>query len=100
MNIPDSSTSSTGTVYFQISGPSSFAWIGMGLGTQMTGANIFTIYQAANGQNITLSPRKGSGHVMPSPDNSLQATLLDGSGIQDGKMIANIKCKFICAQLI
>jgi hypothetical protein len=92
MNIPDSSTSSTGTVYFQITGPTSFAWIGMGTGSQMSGSNMFVIYQAANGQNVTLSPRKGSGHVMPSADNSLQATLLDGSGVVNGQMIANIKC--------
>ena len=36
----------------------------------MAGANIFMIYSDSTGQNITLSPRLGVGHVQPDYDNA------------------------------
>jgi hypothetical protein len=95
LNIPDASAAqSMAPVYLQITGPSSYAWIGMGTGSAMAGSKMLIIYSSANGQNVTLSGRSGTGHVMPQADASVQATLLEGSGIINGQMVANIRCKF------
>ncbi|PMD29637.1 iron reductase domain protein [Hyaloscypha variabilis F] len=97
VGIPSSSTisqTSEGGIYFQLSAPTSFQWVGLGIGSQMAGATIFVMY--ANGEgNVTISARDGDqGHVEPVPDSTLQSgvTLLAGSGIVDGQMIANVYC--------
>jgi hypothetical protein len=61
----------------------------------MAQATIFVMYADGNG-NITLSGRAGTGHVMPQLDTTLMegVTLLPGSGIVDGKMVANVKCQY------
>lgn len=60
----------------------------------MAGSNIFIMYTSANGQNVTVSPRQGVGEVEPEHDgsDSAQITLLEGSGVSNGKMIANVRC--------
>ncbi len=90
------SVSSTGEkdLVFQISGPTTMSWIGLGQGSGMSGSNIFVIYANAAGTNVTLSPRLGSGHVQPKASTAATVTLLDGSTISNGKMGANVKCKF------
>ncbi|KAE9376255.1 iron reductase domain protein [Stipitochalara longipes BDJ] len=97
VGIPSSSSisqSSAGGIYFQLSAPTSYQWVGLGIGGQMEGATIFVMY--ANGAgNVTISARDGNqGHVEPVPDATLQkgVTLLAGSGIVNGKMIANVHC--------
>ena len=94
VNVPDQTASSgNGDIFFQISGPSSKQWIGLGQGGQMAGSNIFVIYTDASGTNVTLSPRLGKGEVQPLYDNGTQAFLLEGSGIANGNMTANVRCK-------
>lgn len=94
VNIPPQSASSgQGDIYFQIQGPSSKQWIGLGQGAQMMGANIFIMYSDPSGQNVTLSPRLGKRHVMPIYDSEAQVSLLDGSGIANGTMTANVRCE-------
>ncbi|KAH8766305.1 integral membrane protein-like protein [Hyaloscypha sp. PMI_1271] len=97
IGIPSSSTisqTSSGGIYFQLSAPRSYQWVGLGIGGQMQGASIFVMY--ANGLgNVTISARDGGqGHVEPTQDSNLQSgvTLLAGSGIVDGRMIANVHC--------
>jgi len=61
----------------------------------MAGATIFVMYADGAG-NVTISARDGDqGHVEPVPDATLQSgvTLLAGSGIVNGKMIANVHCR-------
>lgn len=60
----------------------------------MAGSNIFVIYADAEGTNVTLSPRLGTGEVEPLEDMTADVTLLGGSGIADGVMTANVKCEF------
>ena len=92
LNIPeDTARSGDGNIYFQISGPTSYSWIGLGQGTQMAGANIFVIYSDGKG-NVTLSPRHGLGQFMPEHDTTANVTLLEGSGVKGDKMVANIMC--------
>jgi len=93
VNVPESAASSgTGDIFFQISGPSSMSWIGLGQGKQMSGSNIFLIYADAEGSNVTLSPRLGTGNQQPNSDTTAEVSLLDGSGILNNMMIANVKC--------
>jgi len=53
---------------------------------------MFILYQSADGNNVTVSPRTASGHNMPQYDSSTQITLLEGSGVSGSQMVANIKC--------
>ena len=61
----------------------------------MRGANIFVVYSSEKGDNVTLSPRLGKGHIMPEHDDEVgaaQVSLLEGSGVKDGIMTANVRC--------
>jgi len=60
----------------------------------MSGSNIFMVYANAAGNNVTVSPRLGVGDREPTTSGSTsQITLLSGSGISNGQMVANIRCK-------
>lgn len=59
----------------------------------MSGAQMFVVYTSASGDNVTVSPRLGSGHSTPRFNSDAQVTLLDGSGVSNGQMTANFKCK-------
>ena len=58
----------------------------------MEGANIFIVYADSSGTNVTLSPRLGKGEVQPLLNSAAQVYLLDGSGIANGSMTANVRC--------
>jgi hypothetical protein len=93
LNIPENTASSgSGDIFFQLSAPSTYEWVALGLGTRMSGSNIFVVYTSGDG-NVTLSPRLASGYSQPSYNGDAQVTLLEGSGVSDGKMIANVKCR-------
>lgn len=50
-------------------------------------------YTSADGKNVTVSPRNGVGHVEPKYNNNpSKVTLLAGSGVMNGMMMANVKC--------
>lgn len=53
---------------------------------------MFVIYTSTDGNNVTLSPRTASGHNMPTSNNAAQVTLLEGSGVSNNVMTANVKC--------
>ena len=91
-NVPSSDSNGQGDIFFQIKGPTSKSWIGLGQGNQMDHSNIFVIYANKAGNNVTLSPRAGANQVEPQEDTSAKVELLSGSGISNGMMIANIKC--------
>ncbi|KAK9780821.1 hypothetical protein SCAR479_02007 [Seiridium cardinale] len=93
--VPESAASSgSGNLYFQIEGPTSYSWIALGTGQQMSGSNMFIMYTDGSG-NVTISPRLGTNHVMPTEDTSSNAadlTLLAGSGVDGNTMRANVLC--------
>jgi hypothetical protein len=97
VGVPTSSAASeSGNIYFQISAPTTYQWVALGTGTGMAGSNMFIMYQDGQG-NVTLSPRIGANHVMPTLDTSAtaaQLTVLEGSGVSaDGStMTANVRC--------
>lgn len=49
------------------------------------------MYQDGEG-NVTLSTREGVGHVMPEYTERSGVELMEGSGVVDGRMIANVRC--------
>lgn len=59
----------------------------------MSGSNMFVIYTSADGNNVTLSPRSSSGYDMPTLNSDTQVELLEGSGVSNGIMTANVKCE-------
>ncbi len=71
--------------------PSTYTWLGLGIGNMMNGAQIFLMYANGNG-NVTVSPRKGTGHVMPQYSQR-SFELLEGSGVENDTMVANVVCR-------
>ncbi|CAL5869878.1 uncharacterized protein PFLUO_LOCUS4110 [Penicillium psychrofluorescens] len=93
VNIPkDTATSGSGPVYFQLKSTSPVQWFAWGQGDQMQGANIFVVYASSDGHNVTVSPRLGDGHFEPLYNQDARVSLLDGSGVKDGTITANIRC--------
>ena len=95
LSIPDTTVSSgDGDVFFQLSAPTSLAWVALGQGDSMSGSNIFVMYTSAGGTNVTVSPRLVQGYVEPEYNSDAQLELLEGSGVSDGIMTANVKCQW------
>lgn len=57
----------------------------------MAGANIFVMYTDGQG-NVTVSARLGKGYFQPQHDTAANITLLEGSGVANGNMVANVQC--------
>ncbi|KAL6234312.1 hypothetical protein BDW75DRAFT_212656 [Aspergillus navahoensis] len=57
----------------------------------MSGADIFVLYSSSS-DNVTISPRLGTGHVPPRYNRDARISLLEGSGVQNGVMTANVRC--------
>ena len=94
LNIPENTASSgTGDIFFQISAPSSYEWVALGQGKAMSGSNMFVVYTSSGGSNVTLSPRTTSSYNAPSFNSDTKAELLEGSGVSNGLMTANVKCE-------
>ncbi|KAK2026248.1 integral membrane protein [Colletotrichum zoysiae] len=90
--VPQASASSgSGNLYFQMSAPSSYQWVALGTGSTMSNSNMFIMYTDGSG-NVTVGPRTSRGHNMPTLSSSTNLQLLAGSGVKDGKMIANVLC--------
>ncbi|KNG48411.1 CBD9-like protein [Stemphylium lycopersici] len=93
LNIPESTASSgSGDIFFQISAPSSYEWVALGQGSGMANSNIFVVYTSSSGSNVTLSPRRTSSYQPPSHNTDAQVELLEGSGVSNGIMTANVRC--------
>ncbi|KHN98343.1 uncharacterized protein MAM_04104 [Metarhizium album ARSEF 1941] len=96
--VPEAAASSgSGSVYLQMRAPTSYEWVGLGIGSRMNGADMFVMYTDGAG-NVTLSTRRGLGHVMPLYSPKAGVELLAGSGEMDGQMVANVKCNS-CSRL-
>lgn len=93
IHVPEQSANSgSGDIYFQLTAPTTYSWVALAQGTAMSNANMFLMYSSADGTNVTLSPRNAPGHEMPTINDAADVTLLEGSGISDGKMTANVRC--------
>ncbi|KAF2728635.1 CBD9-like protein [Polyplosphaeria fusca] len=93
INIPqDTASSGNGDIFFSLSAPTDYEWVALGQGSRMSGSNIFVVYTSSDGNNVTLSPRLASDYNQPSFSKAAQVTLLEGSGVSNGRMTANVKC--------
>ncbi|KAJ6110144.1 hypothetical protein N7486_002379 [Penicillium sp. IBT 16267x] len=93
VNVPQATASSgTGPIFFQLKSTTELQWFAWGQGSSMQGANIFVVYASSDGNNVTVSPRLGAEHVMPLYNSQAQLSVLNGSGINNGVMTANIRC--------
>jgi hypothetical protein len=63
----------------------------------MAGAEMFLVYKDGSG-NVTLSTRTASGEFEPEHVERSGVELLAGSGVKDGKMVANVKCSGDCSR--
>jgi hypothetical protein len=82
--------SSMGPIYFQMNSTRPVEWFALGQGAAMHGSNMFVVYTSDD--NVTLSPRGGTGHYEPLYDKHSQASLISGSGVHDGVITANVRC--------
>lgn len=93
IHVPNNTaTSKSGPIYFQINATLPVTWVALGQGGQMAGASIFVVYSDAAGDNVTVSPRLGKGHVQPLFNPDAKVTVMEGSGIDNGVMTANVRC--------
>ncbi|PYH84407.1 CBD9-like protein [Aspergillus uvarum CBS 121591] len=90
-NSPSEKTPSNGPIYLRLTAPTTMQWLSLGQGPDMATANIFIVY-AASATTVTLSPRSG-GQGQPSYNPAANVTLLEGSGIVDGVMVAEVRCE-------
>ncbi|KAF3041333.1 hypothetical protein E8E12_006600 [Didymella heteroderae] len=94
LNIPQETVQNGqngGNVFLSLSAPTTYSWVGLGIGSSMTNANMFIMYTDGNG-NVTLSPRFSQGESQPQYINNLDVELLSGSGVANGVMTANFRC--------
>ncbi|KAJ5505149.1 Alpha/beta hydrolase fold-3 [Penicillium fimorum] len=90
-NVPDNTAKSgSGPIYFQMNSTRQVQWFAMGQGRQMAGANMFVVYTSGN--NVTVSPRSGAGEIQPLYNKDTQIEILNGSGVHDGVITANVQC--------
>ncbi|KAJ5822407.1 Alpha/beta hydrolase fold-3 [Penicillium robsamsonii] len=90
-NVPDNTArSGSGPIYFQMNSTRQVQWFAMGQGRQMAGANMFVVYTSGN--NVTVSPRSGVGEIQPLYNKDAHITILNGSGVRDGVITANVQC--------
>ncbi|KAM6511361.1 hypothetical protein FALCPG4_016365 [Fusarium falciforme] len=90
--VPESTASSgSGNIFFRLEAPTDYQWVALGTGTGMSGSTMFVMYQDGSG-NITLSTRKGHGHDMPEYNTFQGIKLLEGTGVSNKTMVANIQC--------
>ncbi|KAL4894430.1 hypothetical protein BDV59DRAFT_207073 [Aspergillus ambiguus] len=91
VNIPEQTAlSGKGPIFIQLKSTREVQWFAWGQGARMQGANIFVVYAA--GDNVTVSPRLGVEHVEPLYNPQAQVSILDGSGVHNGIITANIRC--------
>lgn len=69
--------------FVRVAFPRTYAWAAIGFGSEMNGARIFVVYTDGEG-NVTVSPRRGTGHVEPQYDETVVnegwLRVLEGSG--------------------
>jgi hypothetical protein len=86
----DTAKSGSGPIFFQMNSTRQVQWFALGQGKQMRGANIFVVY--THNENVTVSPRSGVSEVEPLFNEDAQITILNGSGVHDGVVTANVRC--------
>ncbi|KAI9927302.1 hypothetical protein ASPWEDRAFT_177763 [Aspergillus wentii DTO 134E9] len=93
IGVPNTTASSgSGPIFLQMKAPSTIQWFALGQGAHMAGANIFVVYSSSSSDKVTISPRLAKSHIEPEYNPDARISLLQGSGIQNGVMTANVRC--------
>ena len=93
ISIPESTANTgSGDVFFQLKASTKYSWVGLGQGGEMAGSNMLIMYLDSSGRNVTVSPRLASGESMPHYNSGARITVLEGSGVENDVMIANVLC--------
>ncbi|KAJ4992850.1 integral membrane protein [Stagonosporopsis vannaccii] len=79
-------------VYFFLSAPA-HAWVGFGFGRAMERSLMLLAYPDGSGGNVTVSPRMGRKEGEPVATQSVEVEILHGSGVENGVMSVNARCK-------
>ena len=90
VNVP--SNAPNDDIFFHLSAPAGQAWVGFGFGTEMNDALIFVAYSSRSGNNVTISPRIGSGHDEPKYTHAVDVKVLDGSFVNNETYNINAQC--------
>lgn len=90
VNVPSNSSSDLFINYRIIA--SRTTWGAFGFGDQMDGALIFVAYANEAGNGITVSPRIGTGNVMPLHDDKIKFIDM-GSEVDDGNFVVKGMCQ-------
>jgi hypothetical protein len=89
INVPNDNSNS---LFFHFTAPAGQEWAAFGLGGQMPNTLMFVTYASQDGNNVTVSPRIATAHVMPTHVSNVQVSVLNGSGIIDGTFVVNARC--------
>ncbi|KAI1165582.1 hypothetical protein F5B18DRAFT_610236 [Nemania serpens] len=93
LNIPDDSSSTD--LFFSIAFPVHTAWVSIGLGASTMKDNplVLMAYPSASGKNVTISPRRCSGHSEPVYDSEINVKALPETGLfNDTTFVFNGVC--------
>ncbi|KAI0430689.1 hypothetical protein F5Y09DRAFT_306994 [Xylaria sp. FL1042] len=93
LNVPSDPSSSD--LFFSLAFPAHSSWVSIGLGASTMGGNplVLMAYPSASGTNVTLSPRRCTGHTEPVYDADVAVTALAGTGLfNDTTFIYNGVC--------
>ncbi|KAJ5091008.1 hypothetical protein N7532_009692 [Penicillium argentinense] len=88
----DAAKSKSGSIYFQMNSTRPIQWFSLAQGIHMRDSNMFIVYTSSRHDNITVSPRLGKGHFLPLYNPHADVSILDGSGVHNGSITANIRC--------
>ncbi|KAG9388937.1 DoH domain containing protein [Pyrenophora tritici-repentis] len=70
-----------------------YSWVGVGFGGKMEDSLMVIMYQNADGNNVTVSPRIGSKASEPSFNSSINLTILPGTTVtNDSMLVLRAKC--------
>ncbi|KAK1917997.1 hypothetical protein P3342_000715 [Pyrenophora teres f. teres] len=88
VNIADDSDD----VFIYFASPA-YSWVGVGFGGKMEDSLMMIMYQSANSNNVTVSPRIGSKASEPSFNSSINLTILPGTTVtNDSMLILRAQC--------
>ncbi|OTB01476.1 putative iron reductase domain protein [Hypoxylon sp. CI-4A] len=90
LNVPSDSTTD---LYFSLMMPTGISWGAVGFGSDhMAGSLILVAYPSESGNNVTLSPRIGTGHTEPVYTSDIKIEALEGTGLDNNTYIFNGRC--------
>lgn len=85
LNVPSNSSTD---LYFTMLLGGSLAWGAVGLGSSsMAGSLMLVMYASESGRNVTVSPRRATGHREPVFDPEIRIDALAGTGVVNGSTL-------------